>query len=153
APQRVPNTIADLHEDPAALSSIPVDDALGISSGIGTGTGLPGVLLDALSAPPAPPRIEPQAPVRPASPPPPPKPSAVSSGVQPARLIRQIQPVYPPLAISARIQGTVRLVAIIGRDGAIENLQVASGHPLLVPAAVAAVKQWLYRPTLLNNEP
>lgn len=73
--------------------------------------------------------------------------------MQAAKLIRQVKPVYPPLARQARISGTVRLVAIIGRDGAIRNLQVTAGHPLLVPAAVEAVKQWLYLPTLLNQEP
>ena len=81
------------------------------------------------------------------------KPILISSGVQAAKLIRQVKPTYPPLARQARISGTVRLVAIIGRDGAIRNLRVSSGHPLLVTAAVEAVKQWLYRPTLLNTEP
>jgi protein TonB len=77
----------------------------------------------------------------------------VSTGVQAAKLVRQVKPVYPPLARQARISGTVRLVAIIGRDGSIKNLQVAGGHPLLTAAAVDAVKQWLYRPTLLNEQP
>ena len=81
------------------------------------------------------------------------KPIPISSGVQAAKLIRQVKPTYPPLARQARISGTVRLVAIIGRDGAIRDLRVSSGHPLLVTAAVEAVKQWLYRPTLLNTEP
>ena len=56
------------------------------------------------------------------------------------------------LAKQARIQGVVRLNAIIGKDGTIQNLTVATGHPLLVPAALEAVKQWVYRPTLLNGE-
>jgi len=80
-------------------------------------------------------------------------PIPVTSTVQAAKLIRQVKPPYPPLAVSAHISGTVRLVAIIGRDGAIRNLQVTSGHPLLTPSAVEAVKQWLYHPTLLNGEP
>ena len=62
-------------------------------------------------------------------------------------------PTYPPLAKQARIQGTVRFTAIIGKDGTIQNLQLVSGHPLLVPAAQDAVKQWVYKPTLLNGEP
>ena len=62
-------------------------------------------------------------------------------------------PAYPPLAKQARIQGTVSFTAIIGTDGTIQNLQLVSGHPLLVPAAQAAVSQWVYRPTLLNGEP
>jgi protein TonB len=77
----------------------------------------------------------------------------VGGNVQQANLIRKITPVYPPLAKQARIQGTVRFTAIIGKDGSIQNLQLVSGHPLLVPSAQDAVKQWLYRPTLLNGEP
>ena len=57
------------------------------------------------------------------------------------------------VAKQARIQGTVRFTAIIGKDGTIQNLQLVSGHPLLVPGATEAVKQWVYRPTLLNNDP
>ena len=70
-----------------------------------------------------------------------------------AKLIRQPKPVYPPLAKQARIQGVVRFNAVIGKDGTIQNLKVVSGHPLLVPAALEAVKQWVYQPTLLNGEP
>jgi protein TonB len=81
------------------------------------------------------------------------KPVAVSQGVQAAKLIRQVQPAYPALARQARISGSVRLTAIIGRDGAIRNLEVMSGHPLLTAAALEAVKQWVYQPTLLNREP
>jgi protein TonB len=77
----------------------------------------------------------------------------VGGNVQQANLIRKITPIYPPLAKQARIQGTVRFTAIIGKDGSIQNLQLVSGHPLLVPAAQDAVRQWLYRPTLLNGEP
>src|SRR5207302_1422947 len=77
----------------------------------------------------------------------------VGGQVQQANLIRQPKPVYPPLAKQARIQGVVRFNAIIGKDGTIQNLTLISGHPLLVPAAQEAVKQWLYKPTLLNGEP
>ena len=62
-------------------------------------------------------------------------------------------PGYPALARQARIQGTVHLAGIVGRDGSIQQLRVVSGHPLLVGAALAAVRQWLYQPTLLNGEP
>jgi protein TonB len=68
-------------------------------------------------------------------------------------LIHKVQPDYPPLARQARIQGPVVLQAVISRDGAIENLQVVSGHPMLVQAAVQAVRQWRYRPYVLNGEP
>ena len=81
-------------------------------------------------------------------------PQRISSGVQAAKLIKKPQPVYPPIAKSARIQGTVVLQAYIGKDGTIQNLKmVSSASPLLVQSAMDAVKQWVYQPTLLNGEP
>lgn len=77
----------------------------------------------------------------------------VSSGVSSGLLIRKVQPVYPPLARQARIQGSVVLHAEIGKDGTITNLQLVSGHAMLAPAAIEAVKQWRYKPYLLNGEP
>ena len=77
----------------------------------------------------------------------------VSSGVQSGLLIRKVQPTYPPLARQARIQGQVVLQAQISKTGDIENLQLVSGHPMLAPAAIEAVKQWKYKPYLLNGEP
>jgi protein TonB len=77
----------------------------------------------------------------------------VGGNVQQAKLIHQVRPVYPELAKRARIQGVVKLAAIIGRDGTITGLQVLGGHPLLVPAALEAVKHWRYQATLLNDEP
>jgi protein TonB len=64
-----------------------------------------------------------------------------------------VQPVYPPLARNARIQGPVVLAAVISKAGTIENLRVLSGHPMLVAAAIDAVSQWRYRPYILNSEP
>jgi len=75
------------------------------------------------------------------------------SHISEGNLIRKVQPAYPPLARSARIQGAVVLQAIISKQGAIENLSVLSGHPMLVPSALDAVRQWRYRPYILNNEP
>ena len=60
---------------------------------------------------------------------------------------------YPPLAKAARVQGTVKFEAKISKEGTIEDLKVVSGPPLLIQAALDAVKQWLYKPTLLNGEP
>src|SRR5580704_5748392 len=77
----------------------------------------------------------------------------VSSGVSTGLLIRRVNPTYPPLARQARIQGVVILRAVISKDGSIENLQLVSGHPMLAPAAIEAVKQWKYKPYLLNGEP
>jgi protein TonB len=76
----------------------------------------------------------------------------VTSTIEAAKLISRVQPAYPALAIQARIQGNVVLHAIIGRDGRVSELQVLSGHPLLVSAAVEAVRQWRYSPTLLNGQ-
>jgi len=67
-------------------------------------------------------------------------------------LIYRVQPTYPPLARAARIQGPVHLRAVISRTGAIENLQAIDGHPMLVGAAIDAVRQWRYRPYILNDE-
>ena len=88
--------------------------------------------------------------------PPPPPPSARPpriSHMMEGNLIYRVQPVYPPLARAARVQGTVELRAIISRTGTIEGLQVISGHPMLVRAAIDAVQQWHYRPYILNGDP
>jgi protein TonB len=77
----------------------------------------------------------------------------VSGGVIEGNLIRKIQPIYPALAKTARIQGTVVLHAVISKQGNVENLSVLSGHPMLVQTALDAVKQWKYKPYYLNGEP
>jgi protein TonB len=77
----------------------------------------------------------------------------VSSGVQQGNLINKVTPVYPPIAKNARISGTVVLQAVISKTGVVENLRAISGHPMLIPAAVEAVKQWRYKPYFLNGEP
>jgi protein TonB len=77
----------------------------------------------------------------------------VSQGVTQGLLIRKVQPTYPPLARQARIQGQVVLQAEISKGGNIENLRLISGHPMLAPAAIEAVKQWRYKPYILNGEP
>jgi len=81
------------------------------------------------------------------------KPMFKSQGAQEALLIRRVEPVYPTLARQVHVSGTVELRAIIAKDGSVINLEVISGHPMLVRAAVDAVRQWHYRPTLLNNQP
>lgn len=77
----------------------------------------------------------------------------IDATVQENHLIREVVPAYPPLAKQARIQGTVRFTVLIGKDGSVEKIQLISGHPLLVSAAEAALRQWVYRPTLLNGQP
>ncbi len=77
----------------------------------------------------------------------------ISQGVTKGMLVHEVHPMYPPIAKAARIQGDVILKAIIGKDGEIQDLQLVSGHPMLVPAAIDAVRQWRYRPYLLNGQP
>jgi protein TonB len=77
----------------------------------------------------------------------------VGGSVQGAKLIRQVRPRYPVLALQARIQGTVILEAIISKQGSVENLRVIQGHPLLIKRALEAVREWRYRPTVLNGVP
>jgi protein TonB len=92
-----------------------------------------------------------------AAPPPPPKPTQtrirVGGNVAAAKLTRQVQPIYPQIAKTAHVQGTVLLHAIIAKDGTIQELQYVSGPPLLMKAAMDAVREWRYSPTLLNGEP
>jgi len=89
--------------------------------------------------------------------PPPPKsaPSRIRVGgnVQAASLVRKVDPIYPPIAKTAHISGTVVLHAIIGKDGSVQNLEYVNGPPLLMKAAMDAIKQWRYKPTMLNGEP
>jgi protein TonB len=80
-------------------------------------------------------------------------PVRVGGDVESAKLIYAPHPAYPQIAISTRSQGTVRLEAIIAADGRTRNLRVLSGPPLLVHAAMDAVQQWKYQPTLLNGAP
>jgi periplasmic protein TonB len=90
----------------------------------------------------------------------PPEPKAVAeetkrihvSSLDPGRLIHMIQPVYPPIAKTAHVEGTVELSAVIGTDGRVRDLSVVSGHPLLRKAAIDAVRQWIYKPPVLNGE-
>ena len=77
----------------------------------------------------------------------------IGGNVMSAKILEKVPPVYPPLARQTRIQGTVRLHAIIGKDGLVKQLEVMSGHPLLVQSALDAVRKWKYEPVLLNGEP
>jgi periplasmic protein TonB len=81
-----------------------------------------------------------------------PKPPRISAMMD-GYLTHRIQPTYPPMAKQARIQGPVEIAALISKQGTIENLQVLSGHPMLIAAALDAVKQWRYRPYVLNGDP
>ena len=91
-----------------------------------------------------------------APPPPPPAPAApirVSQGIRPPAKVRDAAPVYPPLALSARVEGIVILEAVIGTDGRVTEARVLRSIPLLDQAALDAVRRWVYTPTLLNGMP
>jgi len=148
APKSIPKEIANIKEE-----ELPPPSSAGVVGGVPGGVpggagGVMGGILGAVpsAAPPPPPPVkkeENKGPQR----------IRVGGNVQQANLIRKVTPVYPPLAKQARIQGVVHFQAIIGKDGTIQNLQLISGHPLLVESARQAVSQWQYKPTLLNGEP
>jgi TonB family protein len=81
------------------------------------------------------------------------KSQASGARLQIGSLISRVDPIYPEDSELQRIEGTVKLHAIIGRDGAVQSAEVISGPPLLVPAAVSAIRQWRYKPTLLGDQP
>ncbi|MCC6391854.1 MAG: energy transducer TonB [Bryobacterales bacterium] len=152
APKVIPKDIAMIKEEELPPSMPSVGVVGGVPGGVPGGApgGIIGGIIGSVptAAPPPPPP-----PVKKVEKPATPQRIRVGGNVQSAKLIRQPKPAYPPLAKQARIQGTVRFQAIIGKDGTIQNLQLISGHPLLVPSATEAVKQWVYQPTLLNGEP
>jgi len=115
-------------------------------------TSVPDMLLSQLSTsgprPPEPPLVKRYAEVTPTPPP-----VIRVSHLDPAKLLYKVIPQYPDIAKRTRTQGTVRLVGVIATDGTIQSLQVVSGHPFLVAAAVEAVRQWRYQPTVLNGQP
>src|SRR5271156_759244 len=144
APLSIPNDI-DNDTDTATVNHAdqgpPAPDfsAIGAGPGRGPGVGVPGGWGDKNPV---------VIPARPAAV----KPLLVSDLAE-ASLLYRVQPIYPPIARQAHVQGTVELRAIISKAGAIENLVVVRGHPMLVKPALEAVRQWRYRPYLLNNEP
>jgi len=148
APKAVPKDIAMIKEEELPPPSASAGVVGGVPGGVPGGTPggvIGGIIGSVPTAAPPPPPVEQKKPTV--------QRIRVGGQVQQANLIRQPKPVYPPLAKQARIQGVVRFNAIIGKDGTIQNLTLMTGHPLLVPAAQEAVKQWLYKPTLLNGEP
>jgi protein TonB len=136
-PPTIPTTIANLNE-PQVGSAPDLGDA-GVAGGTGARRGVIGSIGPSVEVAPPPP---------PAST----HPIRVSHWAE-GNLIHRVQPIYPPIARQARIQGPVELRAIISKTGTIEHLTVESGHPMLVKAAMEAVQQWRYRPYLLNGEP
>jgi len=140
-PTKIPQKVKMIQEDEAPPAMATTGVVGGVPGGVPGGS-MGGVMGSILSSTPvAAPKIATPTRVR------------VSSGVSTGLLIRKVPPTYPPLARQARIQGVVILQAQISKDGTIQNLQLISGHPMLAPAAIEAVKQWRYKPYLLNGEP
>ena len=138
----MPTRVPPLNIRPDPIDSVP--EPLGpIDAGPIVPLGPSVIFTQVIPPPPLPPVVEPA----------PSKPVTVTSDMQSAKLLRKVIPVYPQFAIIARVSGTVHLIGTIGKDGMIEQLQVVSGPPLLVQAAVEAVRQWVYRPTMLNSKP
>ena len=147
-PSRIPSRVQMIKEDEAPP---PVAITGGVAGGVPGGIpggqmgGVIGGIISSSSSLAAVPRLSQPAPavqrVR------------VSQGVTKGLLIYRVEPPYPPLAKQARIQGVVVMTALIDKGGNVQHLQVVSGHPLLAPAAIEAVKQWRYKPFLLNGQP
>lgn len=135
-PKKV-NIIKEAEEPPDVVGAVG-----GVPGGVDGGSAggvLGGILGGAGSGPPPPPR--PKAPLR------------IGGNVMQASLVHQVTPIYPQIAKTAHISGTVILHAIIGTDGTVQDLQYISGPPLLMRSAMDAVHQWRYKPTMLNGEP
>ena len=134
---------------PQEVPSAPVVTASGVVGGVPGGVvgGIPGGVLSGVL------HSNGTAPVLATTPAPPPKRTRVPARIAEANLVYDVPPTYPPEAGRERIEGIVVLMAVIGKDGTIRDVRVESGLPLLAQAAIEAVKQWRYRPYLLNGEP
>jgi len=145
-PTKIPKKIEMIKEDEAPPPMAATGGVVGgVPGGIPGGQmgGVIGGIVNATSNLSAVPKFVPVVPQR----------VRISQGVTRGLLIHKQEPVYPALARAARVQGDVILSAVIDINGQIQNLQLVSGHPMLVPAAIAAVKQWRYKPYLLNGQP
>lgn len=140
-PTKIPQKIVTTPEQSSAAAPSIAGVVGGVPGGVAGGT-VGGVIGGVLGAAPS------------TTPAPPPKQRVrVSQGVVQGLLIHQVKPEYPPAARAAHIQGEVVLHAIIGKDGAVRQVQVISGPPMLASAAQNAVKQWRYKPYILNGQP
>ena len=142
APKAIPKEVAKIVDAPEEMEGYG-GVVGGVPGGVPGGKmgGVLGGVLGGLTGPLKPP------------PPPPTKPVRVGGNIQPPQLIRRIEPLYPAIAKQARIQGEVRIDAIIDVSGRVVEMKVLSGHPLLAQAALNAVAQWVYQPTFLNEQP
>jgi protein TonB len=148
APTAIPKNVAEIKEAPLPAD---VDGAGGILGGVPGGVaggsmggvigGVIGGANTKIAAPPAPKEIKSKAPVR------------LGGRVRAPRLIHRVDPTYPPLARQTHTEGTVVIEAILDETGNVVEMKVISGHGLLIPAAIEAVRQWKYEPTYLNDQP
>jgi protein TonB len=150
APSRIPTKIQMIKDDEAPPPAITGGVVGGVPGGIPGGQldGVIGGIIGSTSSLATAPALLKPKPVVPTV-----QRVRVSPGVIKGLLIHRVEPIYPFLAQQARIQGVVVLTAIIDKDGNVQRLQLMSGHPLLAPAAIEAVKQWRYKPFLLNGQP
>ena len=142
---RIPRAVHTMQEAPPP----PLDTAGGLVGGVPGGVvgGIPGGGLSEVL------RSTGSAPVLAKTPAPTPKRIRVPARIAEANLVYDVAPKYPPEAGRAQIEGTVVLLAVIAKDGTVEDVRVKSGLSVLAQAAIEAVKQWRYRPYLLNGEP
>ena len=148
SPVVVPKEVAIISEAPVLQADVVVGGVPGGIPGVAGGMGNGYLSATVAVAPPPPP---PAPKVVAAAAPSGPKQITVGGDVEEAMLLHQVRPVYPPMARAARITGTVRMKAVIGTDGTIKNLTAMSGHPMLLDAAMNAVRQWVYKPTVLDG--
>jgi periplasmic protein TonB len=145
-PTRIPQKVQMIKEEEAPP---PMPSTGGVVGGVPGGIpggqlgGVIGGIVNATSSLAFVPKLQPVVPQR----------VRISQGVTAGMLIHKVDPEYPPISRAARVQGNVVLKAIINREGNIQDLQLVSGHPMLVPAAITAVREWRYRPYLLNGQP
>jgi TonB family protein len=117
----------------------------GIRGGVAGGAtgGVPSGMIGSIPPPPPPPRRQAAG-----------EPSVSFSGkVMAGQIVTKVEPVYPPVAKNARVQGVVRLSVIIDQEGKVESIERIDGHPLLTSAAIDAVKQWVYKPAQIDGKP
>lgn len=157
APPAVPREIAMITDPPRQQTSAapgpPRPYTPGLPDELGANTSAAQLMAQIIRVAPPAPAERPRAAAAEGPQPKPVPQVRVGGDVQEAKLIGRVIPVYPRLAVAARISGTVTLSAIIGADGRIRELRAVSGHPVLIPAALDAVRQWTYSPTLLNGVP
>jgi protein TonB len=156
APTQIPKGIAPATpEPPSEIAAVAEEIDGGVPAGVVGGVlgGVPGGVVGGLLGSTAPPHALPAPPPPPQPPQRPHKPIHVGGALQASKLIFKVDPVYPPLAKQARISGIVLLEVTVDEGGSVTNVRVLRGHPLLVQAAVDAVRQWKYSPTILNGQP